>query len=90
MSIIGDNIRKLRIKNKWTQKELAYRINATSQMIWATERGRNNPTLYNLRKICEVFGCTIEEISSEKRLLKDIENEMLALNLIKPNKDVSS
>lgn len=45
---IGENIKKYRLKAKFTQKELAYKIGVTHFWVCKLERGKQNNTTLNL------------------------------------------
>lgn len=51
LMIIGDNIRKYRLKKGWSQEELAFECDLHRTYIGAVERGERNITVLNLIKI---------------------------------------
>jgi transcriptional regulator with XRE-family HTH domain len=62
MSIIGENIRKLRKAKGLTQTELAEKLGTTQFVITNYERGRNNPTTAKMPEIAKALGVTLEEL----------------------------
>lgn len=67
MVSIGDNIRKYRITNNITQKELGEAIGISNTYLSDIETGRTNPSIKTLKKIAK--GLEINYIE----LLKDTE-----------------
>lgn len=63
--MLGNNIRRLRKQHKLKQTELAVLIYSSNNSISAWERGVNQPTAYFLKKLSEVFGCTIDDLFKE-------------------------
>ncbi len=49
----GCNVRKLRLKRRWTQEELAQHSGLTPNFIGFVERGERNITLKNAVKIAK-------------------------------------
>lgn len=52
---IGDNIRRLRVKNHLSQEELAALIGVTNQAISSWEKGKTNPKMGNVQRMAELF-----------------------------------
>lgn len=52
---IGDNIRRLRVKNHMSQEELARLIGVTNQAISAWEKGRTVPKMGNVQRMADLF-----------------------------------
>ena len=52
---IGQYLKKKRLQKKWTQAELASKINIDFQNISRIERGTVSPTLYWFKKITDVL-----------------------------------
>lgn len=59
---IGSRIRDERIRNGYTQEQLAYDVSISAHHISNIERGKNEIKLENLIKICDVFGTSIDYI----------------------------
>lgn len=59
---IGSNIRKLRIRRKMTQRELALSLSVSVQAVSKWEQGRSYPDLLLLLPIANIFGITLDEL----------------------------
>lgn len=76
----GTNLRDLRKANGLTQKELGARIGVTSQAVNKWENGSRLPRMYDVLKICEVLGCTPDDLIKESaETLTAKEASMLAM-----------
>ncbi|KXK59936.1 Cro/Cl family transcriptional regulator [Micromonospora rosaria] len=52
----------LRAERRWSQAELAKRINVSRQTVVSLENGRYEPTLKIAMRLAAVFGVAIEDI----------------------------
>ena len=59
---IGHNIKKLRVMNGMTQRELAWRLQVSTQAVSKWERGYAYPDLTMLLPLAELFSVTIDEL----------------------------
>lgn len=67
MDIFATRLRELRTERKLTQKQLASLLNTTDDSVFSWEKGRSQPPLETVRKICKIF-----EVSADYLLgLKD-------------------
>lgn len=57
---IAKNIVELRKRKKWTQAELAERINYTDKAVSKWERGESTPDVEVLYKMSDLFGVTVD------------------------------
>ena len=55
MSEYGNRIRELRAEMKWTQQDLAERLQTTKQAVSQYERGVRKPDLDTLTPLCDIF-----------------------------------
>jgi len=55
MSEYGNRIRELRAEMKWTQQDLAERLQTTKQAVSQYERGVRKPDLDTLTALCDIF-----------------------------------
>lgn len=55
-------VRERRRKEKWTQKDLAQKMDVSRQTIVAIENGKFNPSLTLAFKLSRAFDCTIEDL----------------------------
>lgn len=60
--MIANRIPVLRAECRWSQAELAARINVSRQTIVSLENGRYEPTLKVALRLSAVFGMPVEEI----------------------------
>ena len=59
---LGQNLRKLRLKNKMSQVALATALGVDRAYISNIENGRMNPTLSTLEKISKALGISSSEL----------------------------
>lgn len=75
--MLPEKIKEYRLKNEWTQEDLATKMNVTRQTISKWEQGINEPDLTTIQKLCQVFHITLSE------LLDVVEKENKLPSLIK-------
>ena len=63
------NLKKIRIKKRFTQSALAEKVNLTNQAISNYETGIREPNLETLKRLATELECTVDE------LLEDDEDE---------------
>lgn len=79
---ISDNIKKLREQNGYTQESMAVKMECKSSFVSALERGGRNPGKKTMKKLCDVFGVTEQEIRygkvsvDRKNVLQALINEI--------------
>ncbi len=59
---IGNNIRRLRIERKMTQRELAWRLKVSVQAVSKWERGYSYPDVSLLLPIARIFSVSLDEL----------------------------
>lgn len=65
MSVLGDNVRRLRHEHGWSQKVLSEKCGSTS--IAFIETGHvQSPTYATLESLARCFGCTIASLFSDQ------------------------
>jgi putative transcriptional regulator len=62
-----NRLRELRSERRWTQADLAERLDVSRQTVNAIEVGRYDPSLPLAFRIARVFALPIEELFSEER-----------------------
>lgn len=67
LKILGQRLKRIRIEQGLTQKELSFRIEKELQSISRVELGDTNPSFLYLMKMCEGLGVTINDV------LKDLD-----------------
>ncbi len=60
-SLVGLTIKLERVKNKWSQEELAFKADLNKNSIGAIERGTSVPSVETVEKIASAFGMTFFE-----------------------------
>lgn len=59
------NLRKIRLKNNLTQKQLSEKINVDRTTISKWESGENNPRMNMILKLAKILNCNISELFDE-------------------------
>ena len=59
---VGQNVKRLRLANGWSQEELADRAQLHRTYISGIERGIRNPTLTVLEKVAQGLDCSMTEL----------------------------
>lgn len=59
---IGNQIRKYRIQNEFSQEELAEKIYVSRQTISNWERGKNYPDIQSLLLMTALFGISLDQL----------------------------
>lgn len=84
--IVAMNIVELRKEQRWTQAELAQKLNYSDKAISKWERGESIPELATLKQLGELFGVTIDYLTSEKS--RNEKKEYILPKVIKNNRIV--
>lgn len=61
----GERLKKLRLREGYTQKDLADKLNVTFQTISKWENNTNEPDFSTLKEISKIFSCPIEYLFSD-------------------------
>ncbi len=69
---LGQALRSLRTRRKWSQTELALRADVARTFISLVELGKNSPTVRLMLKLCDALDVTPSD------LMKDVEKRMRA------------
>lgn len=64
--MLSDNIKKYRQIQGLTQKQLADKVGISGAFMSLIEQGKNNPSDENLKKIAQVLGVSVEELTIEE------------------------
>lgn len=65
---LGNNIRSLRIEQRMSQEELAFKIDSARNFIGCIERAEKSPTIFTLFRIAQALNVDLEV------LVKGIDN----------------
>jgi len=82
---IGSKIRKLRIQRKWSQDELAHKLNVAQTSVSNFEANKTIPDFLTMQKVCEVFEIDFgyfTENDKEKYIFKNNENNNIVVGKI--------
>lgn len=79
---IGKFISSLRKEKKYTQEELAEKLNVSNKSISRWENGNTMPDLSLIPKLCEILGISINELLSGERIESDEYQKKLEENII--------
>lgn len=63
--MLGDNIRKIRIKNNMTQKELAEIVGVTPQTVSSWEVNRTEPNMGAIELLASALNCRKSDLIGE-------------------------
>lgn len=66
MSIISDNIKRLRQREDMEQLELAEKIGVSNKTVSSWECGRTEPKMGMIEKMCKVLNCTKSDLLEEQ------------------------
>ena len=58
---VGLNIQNMRREKSFSQEELAHRADVHQTYLSGVERGKRNPSIVVLQRICEAMGVDIED-----------------------------
>jgi transcriptional regulator with XRE-family HTH domain len=76
---VGTKIRKLRLQNKMSQEELAYKLNVAQTSISNFEANKSVPDFFVMQKVCEVFDVGLEYFLEEKKVYNIKKNKNIAV-----------
>ena len=62
MSTVGENLKNLRKQSKMSQFEFALKMKTTQQRVSEWETNKVEPSLYNVKRILDIYGITFEEL----------------------------
>lgn len=65
----GGRIKRLRLRKRWTQEDLAAASGLDQASISLIENGRKGVSMYSVRKLAEAFGVPLAELAVEAGLL---------------------
>ena len=71
----GQKIADLRKENKLTQAELGNKLNVTAQAVSKWENGLSEPDIESIKKMCEIFGVSVDEFLGVSKKENDTDDE---------------
>lgn len=66
MDIFAKRLREIRVENELTQKQLAELLQTTDDSIYSWEKGRSQPSIETLRKICVTLNVSADYLIGVK------------------------
>lgn len=63
----NEKLKYLREKKGYTQEDVASRVNVARQSVSKWEQGINEPDIDTLKKLCQIFDCSIEELIDDDK-----------------------
>lgn len=66
MSIISENIKRIRIKEDMEQLELAKKLGVSNKTVSSWECGRTEPRMGMIEKMCDVLKCSKSDLIDEQ------------------------
>lgn len=84
--MLGENIKKIRIEKGLTQKELADKVGISGAFMSLIEKGANNPSDENLKKISDVLNVSVDDLKTRETETPTIELISLLIKLTEKNK----
>lgn len=72
----GDRIRELRLKCGLSQERLALNADITPAYLGLLERGKKNPTVLTIERLCQAMGISLSDFFSTYSNHKDIEDDI--------------
>ena len=70
---VGTKIRRLRLQNKWSQEELAHKLNVAQTSVSNFESNKTIPDFLVFQKVCEVFEVGFEYFIEENSTNNNVE-----------------
>lgn len=67
----NERLLDLRKKKGWSQEELGYKLDVSRQTISKWEAGQTTPELEKLRNLAKIFEISVDELISEKEIIKE-------------------
>ena len=64
--IFCQNLKSARLESTMTQKQVAEKLNVVESCYANWEQGRTEPNIAMLRKLCELFEITLDELVNGK------------------------
>jgi len=67
VSTIDKKIRTLRENREWSQKQVAEHLDVSESTVQKWEKGVNVPPIDEAKRICQLFGASIDELMNDDR-----------------------
>lgn len=60
--MINENLKRLRLKNKYTQEDIAEKLNVSRQSVAKWKNGESNPDITKCKLLAELFDITLDDL----------------------------
>lgn len=67
-----DQLKSLRKQQKWTQKEVAQKLNISQQAYGDWERGVKKPTQENLQRVASLYSISVDKLLGNEKTDSDL------------------
>ena len=84
--MLGQNLKDIRIKNKYNQEDIAEQLGVTKQTISNWEKGKRTPDINSLIKLANIYQVTLDSLIGIDKRTEDIELLNIILNMRKEKK----
>ena len=84
--MLGQNLKDIRIKNKYNQEDIAEQLGVTKQTISNWEKGKSTPDINHLIKLANIYQVTLDSLIGIDKRTEDIELLNIILNMRKEKK----
>lgn len=84
--MLGQNLKDIRIKNKYNQEDIAEQLGVTKQTISNWEKGKRTPDINHLIKLANIYQVTLDSLIGIDKRTEDIELLNIILNMRKEKK----
>ena len=84
--MLGQNLKDIRIKNKYNQEDIATQLGVTKQTISNWEKGKRTPDINHLIKLANIYQVTLDSLIGIDKRTEDIELLNIILNMRKEKK----
>ena len=84
--MLGQNLKDIRIKNKYNQEDIAEQLGVTKQTISNWEKGKRTPDINHLIKLANIYQVTLDSPIGIDKRTEDIELLNIILNMRKEKK----
>ena len=84
--MLGQNLKDMRIRNKYNQEDIAEQLGVTKQTISNWEKGKRTPDINHLIKLANIYQVTLDSLIGIDKRTEDIELLNIILNMRKEKK----
>ena len=67
--MLGQNLKDMRIRNKYNQEDIAEQLGVTKQTISNWEKGKRTPDIDSLIKLANIYQVTLDSLAASNLVL---------------------